>query len=186
MNIRYELDADKFTKVYNELRVNEELYAGNIDVYSLAVSYDKTKDKTIQDIMYAINHNISVEIDDIDTIKKINSMYDYYDNPNRLMPSEIADCIKEMYSFHVKSLGTVNVKDVIIIKDNNGSINISVAVQTYLGTGIAFLEPLESFTNNALKRIKDEIYYHDNQYRKYYDNAQQPKGFIDTIKSWFK
>lgn len=191
MKIKYELDVDKFTKVYNELKVNEEMYACNIDMYGLANKYDKTRDKNLQDIMYAINRNIFVEIDDIDIVKKINNMYDYYDNPNKLTPSEITDCIKEMYGFHVKSTGAFNfnVSDITIVKNNNGSIDIFITVHTYLGTGIAFLESLESFTDKALKRIKDEIYYHNNSYRKYigcYTNNQQPKSFIGTIKSWFK
>lgn len=186
MKIKYELDVDIFTKVYNELKVNKELYTNNIDVYGLAGKYDKTRDKDIQDIMYAINRNMFVEIDDIETIKKINNMYAYHDNPNKLTPSEIADCIKEVYGFHVKSLGTCNVNDITIIKNNNGSIDIFITVKTYLGTGITFLEPLESFTNNALKRIKESMYQQNNIYREYYTHNQQPKGFIDTIKSWFK
>lgn len=76
MKVKYEVDKDKFIKVYNELKID----IGNIpDFYCLSSKHDKTNDKNIKEVMYAIDHNINFEITNINVVKKINEMYDYYE-----------------------------------------------------------------------------------------------------------
>lgn len=130
MKIKYELDRDKFVKVYNELKID----TGNIpDYYSLASKHDKTNDKDIKDVMYAIEHNINFEITDINTVKKINEMYDYYEKPNRLTQQEIIDCIKEVnelqFKLQTQTMATIMEAD-IIGKDYNNKVEMVLTLWT--------------------------------------------------------
>lgn len=130
MKVKYELDNDKFVKVYNELKID----TGNVlDYYRLASKHDKTNDKDIQDIMYAIKRNINFEISDINTVKKINNMYSYYEKPNRLTQQEIIDCIKEVNELQLKlqtqTTATVMEAD-IIGKDYNNKVEIVLSIFT--------------------------------------------------------
>lgn len=130
MKVKYGLDKDKFVKVYNELKID----TGNVpDYYSLASKHDKTNDKDIKDIMYAIEHNINFEISDIHTVKKINEMYDYYDKPNRLTQQEIIDCIKEVNELQLKlqtqTMATI-MEAHIIGKDYDNKVEMVLTIFT--------------------------------------------------------
>ena len=124
MKVKYELDNDKFVKVYNELKID----TGSVpDYYGLASKHDKTNDKDIKDIMYAIKHNINFEISDFNTVKKINNMYDYYEKPDRLTQQEIIDCIKEVNELQLKlqtqAMATI-IEVGIIGKDYNSKVEM--------------------------------------------------------------
>lgn len=130
MRVKYELDKDKFVKVYNELKID----TGNVpDYYGLASKHDKTNDKDIKDIMYAIDHNINFEIADINIVKKINEMHDYYEKPNRLAQQEIIDCIKEVNELQLKlqtqTMATIMEAD-IIGKEYNNKVEMVLTLWT--------------------------------------------------------
>ncbi|WBF79553.1 hypothetical protein BNCALIDO_00164 [Aeromonas phage vB_AdhM_TS9] len=130
MKVKYGLDKEKFVKVYNELKID----TGNVaDLYGLASKHDKTNDKDLKDIMYAIEHNINFEISDINVVKKINEMYDYYDKPNRLTQQEIIDCIKEVNELQLKlqtqTMATI-MEAHIIGKDYDNKVEMVLTIFT--------------------------------------------------------
>lgn len=154
MKVKYEVDKYKFTKVYNELKID----TSNLpDYYSLASKHDKTNDKDIKDIVYAIKHNINFEITDINTVKKINEMYDYYEKPNRLTQQEIIDCIKEFNELWLKiqtqTCATI-MKARIIGKDNDNKVKMVLTLCTNY-----YHSPMQTICTRqgSLSEVLDEI-----------------------------
>ena len=130
MKVEYKLDKDEFVKTYNELKIN----TGNVlDYYNLVSKHDKTNDKDIKDVVYAIEHNINFEITDINTVKKINELYDYYEKPNRLTQQEVIDCIKEVNELQLKlqtqTMVTIMEAD-IIGKDYDNKVEMVLTLWT--------------------------------------------------------
>ena len=130
MKVRYELDKDRFVKVYNELKINTD---NAPDYHGFVSKHDKTNDKDIKDVVYAIEHNINFEITDINVVKKINEMYDYYEKLNRLTQQEIIDCIKEVNELRLKlqtqTMATIMEAD-IIGKDYNNKVELILTLWT--------------------------------------------------------
>lgn len=180
MKVKYELDKDKFVKVYNELKID----TGNVaDLYGLASKHDKANDKDIKDITYAIEHNIDFEISDIKTVKKINGMYDYYDKPNRLTQQEIIDCIREVNELQLKlqtqTMATIVEAD-IIGKDYNNKVEIILVISTnfyYLSQQIV------SARQGRLLTVLDEIKEYEIASRNQHNGSvvEHKDGFIRGI-----
>lgn len=185
MRVRYELDNDKFVKVYNELKID----TGNVlDYYRLASKHDKTNDKDIKDVMYAIKHNINFEISDINTVKKINNMYDYYEKPNRLTQQEIIDCIKEVNELQLKlqtqTMATIMEAD-IIGKDYNNKVEIVLTIFT---NSYHLPEQTIYARQGSMSEVLDEIKEYERSSREQYTNGivEHKQGFIgDIFKSIF-
>lgn len=187
MKVKYELDKDKFIKVYNELKIDK----GNIaDLYGLASKHDKTNDKNIKDIMYAIEHNIDFEISDIKTVKKINDMYDYYDRPNRLTQQEIIDCIREVNELQLKlqtqTMATI-VEAGIIGKDYNNKVEIMLVISANF---YYFPQPIITARQGSMSEALDEIKEYEIVIRKQHNSivVEHKDGFISgvfkSIFSW--
>lgn len=180
MKVKYELDKWKFVKVYNELKVD----TGNVkDLYGLASKHDKTNDKDIKDVMYAIEHNIDFEISDIHTVKKINNMYDYYDRPNRLTQQEIIDCIREVNELQLKlqtqTMATI-VEAGIIGKDYNNKVEIILVISTNF---YYFSQQIVSARQGRLLTVLDEIKEYGTAIKKQQDGraVEHKDGFISGI-----
>lgn len=180
MKVKYELDKGKFIKVYNELKID----TGNIaDLYGLASKHDKTNDKNIKDIMYAIEHNIDFEISDIKAVKKINDMYDYYDRTNRLTKQEIIDCIREVNELQLKlqtqTMTTIMEAD-IIGKDYNNKIEIMLVISTNF---YYFSQQIVSARQGMLLSVLGEIREYEIASRKQHNGSvvEHKDGFISGI-----
>ena len=180
MKVKYELDKEKFVKVYKELKIN----TGNvIDLYGLASKHDKTNDKDLKDVMYAIEHNIDFEISDINAVKKINEMYDYYDKPNRLTQQEIIDCIREVNELQLKlqtqTMATIVEADVIG-KDYNNKIEIMLVISTNF---YYFSQQIVSARQGMLLAVLDEIKEYEVSCRKQHNGSavEHKDGFISGI-----
>ncbi|MGL5014001.1 MAG: hypothetical protein ACRC6V_06880 [Bacteroidales bacterium] len=180
MKVKYELDKDKFIKVYNELKID----TGNVpDYYGLASKYDKTNDKDIKEIMYAIEHNINFEISDINVVKKINEMYDYYDKPNRLTQQEIIDCIKEVNELQLKlqtqTMATIE-EATISGKDYNNKVVIMLMISTNF---YHFPQQIVSARQGSMSKVLDEIKENEIASRKQHNSSvvEHKDGFISGI-----
>lgn len=187
MKVKYELDKDKFVKVYNELKID----TGNmLDLYGLASKQDKTNDRDIKDVMYAIEHNIDFEISDILVVKKINNMYDYYDRPNRLTQQEIIDCIREVNELQLKlqtqTMATI-VEAGIIGKDYNNKVEIMLVISANF---YYFPQPIITARQGSMSEVLDEIKEYEIVIRKQHNSivVEHKDGFISgvfkSIFSW--
>lgn len=180
MKVKYELDNDKFVKVYNELKVGTD---NAPDYYSLALKHDKTNDKDLKDVMYAIEHKINFEISDINTIKKINDMYNYYEKPNRLTQQEIIDCIKEVNELQLKlrtqTMATI-VEAGIIGKDYNNKVEIMLVISTNF---YYFPQPIITARQGSMSEVLDEIKEYEIVSRKQHNSivVEHKDGFISGI-----
>lgn len=179
MQIDYTLDKDKFTKVYNKLKLDND---GTImDNYKLLDKYDVTKDGTLKDIMFAIDNNISFHITNIEEIKKVEDMYSHYENPNRLTKDEIIDCIKEIdrVSLDLMVNGSF-IKEVNILKTPNG-IDVFMLTNVY-GENIAILKPA-----GKLSEVVElaQLEYNKAQKQAIMHHNPKPCGFFSVIKHWF-
>lgn len=180
MKVKYGLDKEKFVKVYNELKID----TGNVaDLYGLASKHDKTNDKDIKNIMYAIEHNIDFEISDIKAVKKINDMYDYYDRTNRLTQQEIIDCIREVNELQLKlqtqTMATIVEAD-IIGKDYNNKVEIILVISTNF---YYFSQQIVSARQGRLLAVLDEIKEYEIATRKQRNGSvvEHKDGFISGI-----
>lgn len=187
MKVKYELDKDKFVKVYNELKID----TGNVlDLYGLASKQDKTNDRDIKDVIYAIEHNINFEISDILVVKKINNMYDYYDRPNRLTQQEIIDCIREVNELQLKlqtqTMATI-VEAGIIGKDYNNKVEIMLVISANF---YYFPQPIITARQGSMSEVLDEIKEYEIVIRKQRNSivVEHKDGFISgvfkSIFSW--
>lgn len=180
MQIDYTLDKDKFTKVYNELKLDND---GTImDSYKLLDKFDVTKDGTLKDIVFAINNNISFHITNIEEIKKVEDMYSHYENPNRLTKDEIIDCIKEIdhVSFGLMVSGSF-IKEVNLLKTPNNA-DVFMLIRGYDDENIAIVKPA-----GKLSEVVELAQQEYNKLRKLAEIHHNPKpcGFLETIKHWF-
>jgi hypothetical protein len=179
MQMDYILDKDKFIKVYNELKLDND---GTImDNYNLLDKYDVTKDGTLKDMMFAINNNISFHITSIEEIKKIEDMYSHYENPNRLTKGEIIDCIMEIDHVSI-GLGFSGsfIKEVNLLKTPNNT-DVFMLINVY-GENIAIVKPagklsevVELAQQEYNKAQKQDIIHHN----------PESRGFFSIIKRWF-
>ena len=180
MKVRYKLDRDKFVKVYKELNIGT---CNVTDLYGLASKHDKTNDKELKDIMYAIEHSIDFEISDIRVVKKINNMYDYYDKLNRLTQQEIIDCIREVNELQLKlktqTMATIVEAD-IIGKDYNNRVEIMLVISTNF---YYFSQQIISARQGRLLAVLDEIKEYEIASRKQHNGSvvEHKDGFISGI-----
>lgn len=182
MQIDYALDKGKFTKVYNELKMgNDEIIV--VDHYNLLDRYNVTKDSTLKDIIYAINNNLSFRISDINEIKKIEDMYSYYENPNRLTKGEIIDCILEIdhVSFGLMRTGSF-IKEVKLLKTSKG-VEIFILINI-LGENIAIVKPAGKL-NEIIELVQQQYNIIKTQEQVEIHHTPKSYGFLGTIKHWF-
>ena len=180
MKVKYELDKDKFVKVYNELKID----TGNmLDLYGLASKQDKTNDKDLKDVIYAIEHKINFEISDIRVVKKINNMYDYYDKPNRPTQQEIIDCIREVNELQLKlqtqTMATILEAD-IVGKDYNNNVEIMLVISTNF---YYFSQQIVHARQGSMSKVLDEIKEYGIASRKQHNGSvvEHKDGFISGI-----
>lgn len=184
MKVKYELDKEKFVKVYNEL------YCGNtetiIDRFGLFCRYDRTSSKILKDIMYAITNNLDFEIQDIKTIQEIIDMYSYHENPNKITLQDISKTIKELNSIepYILNEGT-HINEVHLLKQNDNELMLGLMVSTLYGNNMFIWTPIDS----ALDKIKEEVHESNARYRtmkEQHHELLRPKSLVEVIKSWFK
>lgn len=183
MRVRYELDKDKFVKVYNELRCDD--IETVIDRFGLFCEYDRTSSKTLKDIMYAITNNLDFEIEDIKTIQEISDMYSYYEKPDKITPQDIAETIRELNSIepYILMEGT-HITEVRLSKQGGNELELGLMVSTLYGANHYIWAPIDS----ALDKIKGVIHESNARYRAMNELRHEllkPKRFIEVIKSWF-
>lgn len=195
MKVRYELDKDKFVKVYNELKVDTDNVS---DLYGLASKHDKTNDKDLKDVMYAIEHNVDFEITDINTVKKIKDMYDYYEKPNRLTQQEIIDCIKEVNelqnNLRTQTMATL-IDATIAGKGYNNKVEMVLTIFTTIAPEVQSLTAQLNFTDSpqqimyvrqgSTSKILDKIKNSEAQYREQKNNSVAEQQHKDSSGSIF-
>lgn len=184
MKVKYELDKEKFVKVYNEL------YCGNtetvIDRFGLFCRYDRTTNKILKDIMYAITNNLDFEIQDIKTIQEIIDMYSYHEKPNKVTPQDISKAIKELNSIepYILSEGTY-INEVHLSKQNDNELILGLMVSPLYGDNMFIWTPIDS----VLDKIKEAVHESNACYRTMKERHHEllrPKSLVEVIKSWFK
>lgn len=185
MKIKYELDKDKFVKVYNEL--NYKLDTSVLDTFNLMQQHNITYDnKTLQQIMYAIENNIEFEIVDIPTVQEINNMYTHYENPNRLTHQDLMHVIKEIN--HIETgliIDCVRILNVFVTKQNHKHIELGVTVRYLSGDVSVIWAPMESMLK-TLKDCASVNYTKECAYHLMTQETYKPKGFFENIKLMFK
>ncbi len=180
MQIDYTIDKERFTQVYNELKLNND---GTImDNYKLLDKYDVTKDGTLKDIMFAINNNVPFRITSIEEIKKVEDMYSHYENPNRLTKSEIIYCIREIDNISLALMTTgAFIKEVNLIEAPN-NIDVFILISLLSGENIAIVKPAGKLSE-IVELVRKE--HNKSQSQMVIHHSPEPRGFFSIIKHWF-